>query len=107
MPCEHGLSPETSSVVHSSTSAGDHSHGKLPQNTANRRTCDKRAPIVLGFSIRETCCADQPVSMSSKTCSAGRSNATLPARNAVTDPARFPSSKSTPTVLHLMYEKYI
>ena len=101
MPCEQGLSPETSSVVHSSMSAGVHSHGRLPQNPANRRTCANLAWIVFGFNIRDDCCADHPVSISSKTCSAGRSNDTLPGRNAVTDPGRVPSSKFTTTVLHL------
>src|SRR5699024_2359769 len=75
---DSGCGPETSEVVHSSTSAGDHSHGGALQKSANRRTCEALVVIVCAASIREVCCADQPATISSKNCSAGRSSDTLP-----------------------------
>ncbi len=53
----------------------------VPQKSANRRTCEALVLIVCAVSIREVCCADQPASISSKNCSAGRSNDTLPDGN--------------------------
>lgn len=64
-------------VVHSSTSAGDHSHGGVPQKSPNRRTCEALVLIV---------------------CAA--SNATFPNGTTPPEADRWPSLKSTTITLH-------
>ena len=61
-----------------STSAGSHSHGYWPVNTANRRTSDSRGLIVHPyFRNRVCCCRVQPSSIASNTAR-GRSRGTTP-----------------------------
>lgn len=50
-----GFTPERSSLIHASASAGVHCHGYMPVKSTNRRTSRSRAAIVEAFKKRAIC----------------------------------------------------